>query len=133
MSKEKSTYLVEDRIPDKNSQGVWERERRRREAEQDYLRRRFAVRVHSREHTQSELSQGLEEALDNGMLPHPYLDGQHFDGIDPSVNSDPALNSTSRAEFDNAKREKQKEHQNRLENQLNHTHTPGFNPKPRGP
>ena len=52
---------------------------------------------------------------------------QRFDGIDPSVNPAPALNTAARTEFDNIKREQEMEKQLRLG--LIPGNTKKFNPK----
>jgi DNA-nicking Smr family endonuclease len=104
-------------------------ERRRRLIEQDGERR--IARVNAREHPDTEVSAGnyLEEAAENGMLQHPNLDSQRFDGIDPSVNPAPNLNGEARMKYDNERRNQEQEKQLRLGNM------PKFDkaPKPRGP
>jgi ssDNA-binding Zn-finger/Zn-ribbon topoisomerase 1 len=105
-------------------------ERERRLAEQAGHRKR--ARVHAREHHERQevrQQQGLEGELQNNILQHPALNTQRFDGIDPSVNPEPALNTEARREFDNERREQEKEKQLRLGNM------PKFStaPKPQGP
>lgn len=93
-----------------------EMDRARRNIEQDG-HRKFA-RVNAREHHEREQDKqvGLEAQAQSDILQHPALDNQRFDGIDPSVNPEPALNSESRKEFDNARREQEMEKQLRLGN-----------------
>lgn len=104
-------------------------ERQRRLMEQEGERK--IARVHAREHSNEQATPGneLEEAAQNGMQQHPYLDNPRFDGIDPNVNPEPPLNSTARKDFDNQRREQEMEKQLRLGNM------PKFNkaPTPRGP
>jgi DNA-nicking Smr family endonuclease len=116
---QKTSFLVED------TQAM---ERRRRLMEQDGERR--IARVNAREHPEMEAaSNSLEEAVENGMLQHPHLDSQRFDGIDPSVNPAPNLNGEARMKYDNERRNQEQEKQLRLGNM------PKFDkaPKPRGP
>ncbi len=90
-------------------------DRERRLAEQDGHRRR--AKVHAREHHErEEQKQALEGKLQN-------------DGVDPNVNPEPALNTDARREFDNERREQDKEKQLKLGNM------PKFStaPKPHGP
>ena len=63
------------------------------------------------------------------MAQHPSLDSQRFDGIDPNLNPEPPLNSEARREYDNEKREQEKEKLHRL------GLLPKFStaPKPQGP
>ncbi|MDR3503900.1 MAG: hypothetical protein P4L79_15095 [Legionella sp.] len=103
-------------------------ERRRRLMEQDGERR--IARVNAREHSTSDnIGDTPEEAADNGMLQHPYLDNQRFDGIDPNVNPEPPLNTAARREYDNKRREQEKEKQLRLGNMPKFSNAP----TPRGP
>lgn len=103
-------------------------ERKRRLAEQDGERR--LARVNAREHPDAEASgNSLEEAAQNGMLQHPDLDNQRFDGIDPNLNPEPALNTEARREYDNEKRNQEQEKQYRLGNMPKFSSTP----TPRGP
>ena len=82
--------------------------------------------VKARDHSNKERnSAGLEGGLQNDMPQHPALDKQYYDGTDSSLNPDPPLNTDARREFDNEKREQQKEYQL--------TNMPKFNPKPSGP
>jgi len=101
--------------------------RRRRDLEQKGHRK--LARVHAREHHQrvEDKQAGLE--MQSGALQHPALDNQRFDGIDPNLNPEPALNTDARREFDNARREQEMEKQLRLGNM------PSFStaPKPQGP
>jgi len=103
-------------------------ERKRRLAEQQG-ERQFAS-VKAREHSTEEAQQQSPEGeLQNNILQHPDLDRQLFDGIDPNLNPEPALNTKARTEFDNEKREQEKEKQLRLGNM------PKFSsaPTPQGP
>lgn len=104
-------------------------DRERRLAEQNGHRR--LARVHAREHAerQAQQSQGLEAAQDSSILQHPALNNQRFDGVDPNVNPEPALNTDARREFDNERREQEKEKQLKLGNM------PQFStaPRPQGP
>lgn len=103
-------------------------ERRRRLMEQDGERR--IARVNAREHnTNDHIGDTPEEAADNGMLQHPYLNNPRFDGIDPNVNPEPPLNSEARREYDNKRREQEKEKQLRLGNMPKYSNAP----TPRGP
>lgn len=102
-------------------------ERRRRLAEQQG-ERQFAS-VKAREHPENEPHQAPEGELQNDMLQHPFLDSQRYDGVDPNLNPEPPLNTEARREFDNERREQEKEKQLRLGNM------PKFSsaPKPQGP
>lgn len=103
-------------------------ERKRRLMEQNGERR--LARVNAREHSDEETpNNGPEEAAQNGMLQHPELDNQRFDGVDPNLNPEPALNTEARREFDNEQRDQNNEKQLRLGNM------PKFSsaPTPRGP
>jgi len=103
-------------------------DRERRLAEQDGHRRR--AKVHAREHHErEEQKQALEGKYENNILQHPALNSQRFDGVDPNVNPEPALNTDARREFDNERREQDKEKQLKLGNM------PKFStaPKPHGP
>lgn len=96
--------------------------------EQDGERR--IARVNAREHnTNDNIGDTPEEAADNGMLQHPYLNNPRFDGIDPNVNPEPPLNSEARREYDNKRREQEKEKQLRLGNMPKYSNAP----TPRGP
>lgn len=104
-------------------------ERERRLVEQDGHRQR--ARVNAREHHEREAvkQQGLEGEMQSNILQHPALDNQRYDGVDPNVNPEPPLNTDARREFDNERREQDKEKQLRLGNM------PKFDtaPKPHGP
>lgn len=102
-------------------------ERKRRLAEQQG-ERRFAS-VKAREHPDEEMKVAPEGELQNNILQHPELDSQRFDGIDPNLNPEPPLNTEARREFDNEKREQDKEKQLRLGNMPKFTTAP----TPRGP
>ena len=91
-------------------------ERQRREIEQQY-HARFA-RVNAREHDIYERNDSPQNASEyeanNGILQHPLLATQRFDGVDPNLNPEPPINSAARIEYDNAKREQEMEKQLRL-------------------
>ena len=109
-------------------------DRQRRQAEQEG-HRRFA-RVHEREHSEEEqqsASATLEGGLQNDILQNPWLDSQRFDGIDPNLNPEPALNSEARREYDNERREQEREKQERLEYALSNSPKYSTAPRPRGP
>jgi len=101
-------------------------ENNRREREQEGHRK--YGKVNARERSDNEPAPG--ETLGQGPKEHPLLaNSQRFDGIDPNLNPDPPLNSEARREFDNERREQEKEKQLRLGNM------PGkkFNPTPNNP
>ncbi len=102
-------------------------ERKRRLAEQQGERQLAPVKA--REHSEEEPKVSPEGELQNSILQHPALDSQRFDGIDPNLNPEPPLNTEARREFDNEKREQEKEKQLRLGNMPRFTSTP----TPRGP
>lgn len=102
-------------------------ERKRRLAEQQGERQLAPVKA--REHSTEEPKASPEGELQNSILQHPALDSQRFDGIDPNLNPEPPLNTEARREFDNEKREQEKEKQLRLGNMPRFTSTP----TPRGP
>ena len=104
-------------------------DRERRLAEQDGHRKR--ARVNAREHHErvAQQAQALENSYDNNILQHPALNNQRFDGVDPNVNPEPALNTEARREFDNERREQEMEKQLRLGNMPQFTTAP----KPHGP
>lgn len=89
-------------------------DRERRIAEQDGHRR--LARVHAREHSEETVHSAPEGELQNGILQHPDLNSQRYDGVDPNLNPEPPLNTDARREFDNEKREQDKEKQLRLGN-----------------
>lgn len=89
-------------------------ERQRRIAEQQQHSK--LAKVHAREHNEEEPAAAPEEAAQNGMLQHPYLDSQRNDGIDPGLNPEPPLNTEARREYDNERREQEMEKQLRLGN-----------------
>ena len=103
-------------------------ERNRRLMEQQGERRLASVKA--RDHSSEEqVSQSPEGEMQNNILQHPELVSQRFDGIDPNLNPEPPLYTEARREFDNEKREQEKEKQLRLGNM------PKFSsaPTPRGP
>jgi hypothetical protein len=117
------TIDVDERRPPKRSRGSSSiliaetklMERARRLAEQQGERKLAAVKA--RDHGNEEpLQQSPEGELQNSILQHPELDSQRFDGVDPNLNPEPPLNSEARREFDNEKREQEKEKQLRLGN-----------------
>jgi hypothetical protein len=105
-------------------------ERKRRLAEQQGERRLASVKArdHSTDETQHQAPEG---EMQNNLLQHPDLDSQRFDGIDPNLNPEPALNTDARREYDNEKREQEREKQNRLEHNLTNTNTPRYSSTPR--
>lgn len=103
-----------------------------RRAEQQGHRR--LAKVHARERPEVLSEQAAPEGeLQNDILQHPALDSQRFDGIDPSLNPAPELNTEARLKYDNEKREQDREKQERLENVLGLANQPKFSPKPGGP
>ena len=103
-----------------------------RMAEQKGHRR--LAKVHARERPEEAPEHtGPEGELQNDILQHPELDSQRFDGIDPSLNPAPELNTEARRNYDNEKREQDKEKQERLQNVLGLANQPKFSPKPGGP
>ena len=98
---------------------------KRRVLEQEGHRR--LASVHQVEHALNQTTSSPEGELQNDILQHPALDSQRFDGIDPNLNPEPPLNTEARREFDNERREQEKEKQLRLGNM------PTFAPKPHGP
>lgn len=103
-------------------------ERNRRLMEQQGERRLASVKA--REHSNEEqIQNGPEGEMQNTILQHPNLDNPRFDGVDVNLNPEPPLNSDARKEFDNERREQEKEKQLRLGNM------PKFStaPKPMGP
>ncbi len=102
-----------------------ERERRLQEQQGH----KHLAKVHAREHNEHDRENSLEGELQNDIMQHPWLDGQHYDGVDPNLNPEPPLNTEARREFDNERREQEKEKQLRLGNM------PKFStaPKPQGP
>ena len=102
-------------------------ERERRLAEQQGHRQ--LARVHAREHNEEQQqAMAPEGEAQNSILQHPALDNQRFDGVDPNLNPEPPLNTDARREYDNERREQEKEKQLRLGN------VPKFatTPKPQG-
>lgn len=92
--------------------------------------RKLGVKVHALERIADE--QPLPEAgleVQSTIETNPLLaDNQRFDGIDPTVNPEPALNSEARREFDNERREQELEKQLRLGNMPQMGRQ--FNPRP---
>ncbi len=86
--------------------------------------RRFA-RVHARERFDDEPTSAPEGEMQNDIPQNPWLDSQRFDGIDPSLNPNPPLNTEARREYDNLQNEK------KLQYQLQNGLTPSSVPKPR--
>lgn len=116
--KREGSYLADET-------GTMERERRLAEQQGH---RQF-TRVHAREHHEEEPQVAAEGELQNNILQHPELDNQRFDGIDPNLNPEPPLNTEARREYDNERREQEKEKQLRLGNMPKFTTAP----KPQGP
>jgi hypothetical protein len=87
------------------------------------------AKVNAREHPDEERQNSLEGELQNDIMQHPWLDSQNYDGVDPNLNPEPPLNTEARREYDNERREQEKEKQLRLGNM------PKFStaPKPQGP
>lgn len=103
-------------------------ERSRRLMEQQGERKLASVKA--RDHSNDEhLEQSPEGELQNNILQHPELVSQRFDGIDPNLNPEPPLNTEARREYDNEKREQDKEKQLRLGNMPTYR----TDPTPRGP
>lgn len=102
-------------------------ERARREQEQQGHRQK--ARVHAREHHEQEQSAAPEGELQNDILQNPWLDRQCYDGVDPDVSPAPDVNSEARRDYDNQRREQEKEKQLRL----GHMPTYSSTPKPEGP
>lgn len=113
-----SSYLVEE---------TKSMERKRRLAEQQGERQIAPVKA--REHSEHEPQQAPEGELQNNILQHPDLDNQRNDGVDNNLNPEPPLSTGARREFDNERREQDKEKQLRLGNMPKFTSTP----TPRGP
>jgi len=113
-----STYLTDESS---------KMDRQRRQIEQDG--HRHHARVNAREHPEKENRVAPEGELQNSIMQNPWLDSQRFDGVDPGLNPEPALNTEARREFDNERREQEMEKQLRLGNMPKM----GSAPKPQGP
>lgn len=93
--------------------------------------KRHVARVYARDHHVDEFGQqntsglGAEEAPENDMPQHPWLDKQLFDGADQNLNIDPRNNPNAKMELENAEREQQ------IEQQLRLGLMPGLNRAPR--
>lgn len=113
--KQKKSYLADD---------TSSMERSRRVAEQEGHRQ--LAKVNAREHAEQHDHAAPEGELQNSIQQHPWLDSQRNDGIDPNLNPEPALNTEARREFDNERREQEKEKQLRLGNmpKFSHVNTP---------
>ena len=108
--------------------------REQREAEQQG-HRRFA-KVNACEHPEEDARQNSpdSEFQDNiAHHPDPMFNSQRFDGIDPTLNPAPDLNTEARLKYDNERREQEREKQERLENVLGLGKKPKFSPRPGGP
>jgi hypothetical protein len=116
--KRASSFLVEE---------TKSMERNRRLMEQ-HGEKQFAS-VNAREHHENEATIAPEGEPQNNILQHPDLDNQRYDGVDPNLNPEPPLNTEARREYDNEKREQDKEKQLRLGNMPKFTTAP----TPRGP
>ncbi|MFI4918405.1 MAG: hypothetical protein ACHP65_02500 [Legionellales bacterium] len=104
-------------------------DRKRRLAEQEG-HRQLGCSVKAREHSETESqNNGPEGELQNDILQHPDLDSQRFDGIDPSLNPLPPLNTAADEAYKQEKQKQQEELQLRLGNM------PKFStaPRPGGP
>lgn len=89
-------------------------ERKRRLVEQQGHRK--LTKVHARDHAERE-QQTSGDQLQRGPLEHPYLaDRQDLDGTPPNLSSLPPENPEARRDFDNERREQEKEKQLRLGN-----------------
>lgn len=100
-------------------------ENQRRLAEQDGLSRKLGNKINQRERTDETPEAGNELGM-QGPKEHPFLQSQRFDGVDPNVSPAPDVGTDARREFDNEKREQEKEKQLRLGNMP----TPSSAPKP---
>lgn len=90
-------------------------DRKRRLVEQEG-ERRFS-KVMARDHSNEDIKQSSPEGeLQNSILQHPELDNPRFDGVSPELNPEPPANTDARREYDNEKREQDKEKQLRLGN-----------------
>ncbi|CEK09812.1 hypothetical protein [Legionella hackeliae] len=102
-------------------------ERQRRIAEQQQHSK--LARVNAREHgDEDNAPRSPEEAMENGIMQHPYLDSQRNDGIDPGLNPEPPLSTDARREYDNERREQEMEKQLRLGNMPKFRTDPQFKP-----
>jgi hypothetical protein len=91
-------------------------EQQRRKLEQHGHSR--LAKVHVCEHT--EPSRVVAEGeLQNNILPHPDLNTQKNAGISPNLNPEPPLSDPARTQFDNERREQEKDKQLRLGLALN--------------
>lgn len=117
-------------LKDASKNMEWER----RQEEQQGHRHHLKVQVQEAKE-QKENEQSLEGEMEHQARQHPFLDKQTFDGIDSTVNPAPALNTDARTQFDNERREQEKELRLRLENRLENSyqHSPSTAPKPAGP
>jgi hypothetical protein len=80
--------------------------------------RKFARTITRDRVDEPDNSQGNELSMQEGPKDHPFLQSQRFDGVDPNVSPAPEIGTEARREFDNEKREQDKEKQLRLGNQL---------------
>jgi len=115
-----TTFLIEE---------TKQMERNRRMMEQDGERR--LARVHAREHAVAETQAGdvLESTVDNGLLQHPEINNQHFDGMDPTVNPAPNYGGEKKTKYENERRTQEQEKQLRLGNMPRYNNSP----RPKGP
>lgn len=113
-----TSYLVDETK-------TMERERRLQEQQGH----RHLARVNAREHHEQDQQIAPEGELQNNIMQNPWLDSQRFDGVDPNLNPEPPLNTEARREFDNERREQDKEKQLRLGNMPKFSNAP----KPQGP
>jgi len=117
-------------IKEESKNMEWER----RLEEQQGHRHHLQVQVQEAKE-QKENEQSLQGEMEHQARQHPWLDKQTFDGIDPSVNPAPDLNTDARTKFDNERREQEKELRLRLENRLENSYQnrPSTAPTPKGP
>jgi len=101
-----------------------EMDRKRRLIEQEGHRQ--IARVNERSHeTRLADREVAESTMQQGPLEHPLLaNNPRYDGVEPTLNPVPDLNTDARREFDNERREQEQEKQYRLGNM------PKFTPKP---
>lgn len=87
------------------------------------------ARVNPRERHDFEAQNELSEQIQKETKTHPILgQTQRFDGIDPNLNPEPAVNTEARREYDNQRREQEKEKQLRLGNMPKMGQRPKPNP-----
>lgn len=100
------SMLVDESVAMENGRRLMEQEGHRRYA-----------RVNQRERSDIEAGNELSEELQQEAKSHPLLgQSQRFDGIDPNLNPEPAINTEARREYDNQRRNQEQEKQHRLGN-----------------